>query len=91
MGTIAARKARHILDHIESVLAIELLCASQAMDLRRPLTGSPAAEATLRCIRAVVPRLTEDRIIHPDMTAVKQLIVSGALRRSVEAVVGPLD
>ena len=37
MGTIAARKARTIADHVETVLAIELLCAGQGLDLRAPL------------------------------------------------------
>ena len=37
MGTIAARRARQILEHAEWVLSIELMCAAQALDLRRPL------------------------------------------------------
>lgn len=90
MGTIAARKAREIADHVEIVLAIELLCAAQGMHLRRPLTASPAVEAAVGCIREVVPPLHRDRLLHPDIEAVTALVRSGALLQAVEARVGPL-
>jgi histidine ammonia-lyase len=90
MGTIAARKLRQVTDHVETVLAIELLCAAQAMDLRRPLTASPGTEAMLSCIRQVVPTLMDDRVLYPDIIAVKALVTSGTLVASVEATTGIL-
>jgi histidine ammonia-lyase len=47
-------------------------------------------QAALQAIRTVVPPLEADRILTPDVQAVRQLMLSGALRRAVEAVVGPL-
>lgn len=91
MGTIAARKARTIAEHVEAVLAIELLCAAQAMHLRRPLTANPAIEAAVACIRERVPPLDADRLLHPDIEAVAELVRSGALLQAVESVAGPLD
>ncbi len=90
MGTIAARKSREIAEHVEAVLAIELLCAAQGMHLRRPLTASPAVEAAVSCIREEVPPLHADRLLHPDIEAVARLVRSGALLRAVEGAVGPL-
>ena len=86
MGTIAARKARNIAEHVEYVLAIELLCAAQGMHIRRPLKASPAIEAAIACIREHVPALDTDRNINPDITTVAELIRSGTLVRRVEAI-----
>lgn len=91
MGTIAARKARYIAEHVETVLAIELLCAAQGMELRRPLTANAGVEAAVACIRDVVPPLTADRLLHPDIEAVTELVRSGALLTAVEAAAGALD
>ncbi|MCA9538827.1 MAG: histidine ammonia-lyase [Myxococcales bacterium] len=90
MGTLAARKARRIAEHVETVLAIELLCAAQGMHLRRPLTANRGIEAALRCLRAEVPPLDEDRVLHPDIAAAAELIRSGRLVAAVEAEIGPL-
>jgi histidine ammonia-lyase len=49
------------------VLAIELLNACQALELRRPKQSSPAIEALVKAYREVVPFLEKDRIIHDDM------------------------
>lgn len=91
MGTIAARKARNIAEHVETVLAIELLCAAQGIEFRRPLQGSPALEAAHAALRAVVPPLDDDRVLYPDIEAARQLIVDGTLLAAVEAQLGPLD
>ena len=74
-----ALKARQVVDHVRTCLAIELLVAAQAIDLRAPLRPSrKVAEAHAR-IRAVVPHLDEDREIHRDMEAVARLVDDGAL------------
>ena len=90
MGTIAARQARYVTEHLEVVLAIELLCAAQGLHLRRPLTANPGVEAAVAVIRERVPPLDEDRILHHDITAVRALIIEGAIVRAVEGVLGPL-
>ena len=48
MGATAALKLATIHDHVRTVLAIELLCAAQGLDLRRPLTHDPAARGGAR-------------------------------------------
>lgn len=91
MGTIAARKARQIADHVATVLAIELLCAAQGIEFRRPLQSSPALEAVHARIRSNIPALTDDRILHPDIAAAKALVMDGALIDAVTPHLGPLD
>jgi len=83
MGSIAARKLYTIIENVESVLAIELLCAAQALDLHRPLTTSSALENVAACIREHVPFAESDRVLYRDMEAVKKLVVSGEVRNAV--------
>ena len=90
MGTIAARQARYVAEHLEAVLAIELLCAAQGLHLRRPLTASPGVEAAVGAIRHHVPPLDEDRILHHDITTVRALVRDGTIIAAVEAVLGTL-
>jgi histidine ammonia-lyase len=92
MGTIAARKARSILENARNVLAIELLSACQAVDLRAEALGS-SAEALLsrptlaayRLIRSGIPSLNEDRIMYPDIEAVHALVADGSILKAAEA------
>ncbi|MCA9737301.1 MAG: histidine ammonia-lyase [Gemmatimonadetes bacterium] len=83
MGLTAARKARRALELLEYVLAIELLCAGEAIERRRPLRTAPALERVVACMRTEVPALSEDRSFSPDLEAIRSLIRSGRL---VEAV-----
>ena len=90
MGAAAARHARTVLGHVEQILAIELLCAAQALDLRLALMGSVAdgsaapapgvgvAEAHRR-VRERVNALAEDREPGPDLAAVLALVHDGTL------------
>ena len=79
MGAHAALKLATIHDHVRTVLAIELLCAAQGIDLRRPLRTTPRLEAAHACIRARVPAMMVDRPIAPDIIAVRALIDDGSL------------
>lgn len=75
MGTIAARKARTILDQTRQVLAIELICAAQAIDLRDGVPGlSPAGRRLHAAVRAVIPPLDADRELHADIGRVVALV-----------------
>jgi histidine ammonia-lyase len=83
MGSISARHARIVLDHVERILAIELLVAAQALDLR--LAGSEGAvpgagvrEALAR-VRGRVRHLDGDREPGPDLAAAAEMIHAGAL------------
>jgi histidine ammonia-lyase len=79
MGAHAALKLAQVHDHVRNVLAIELLCAAQGLDLRRPLTSTRPLEAVHAAIRARVPAMMVDRPLAPDIAAVRALIDDGSL------------
>jgi histidine ammonia-lyase len=83
MGATSALKLATIHDHVRNVLAIELLCAAQGLDLRRPLTTTGPLEAAHAVIRAKVPAMMVDRPIAPDIKAVRALIDDGSLLAAV--------
>ncbi|MGZ4210790.1 MAG: histidine ammonia-lyase [Actinomycetota bacterium] len=89
MGWDAGLKLRRAIRNAQTVVAIEALCAAQALDLRAPLEANEATRAIVRIIRTRVPTLTEDRPLAPDIEAVTELAVSGALVRAAESVIGP--
>ena len=91
MGTIAARKAREILGNVRRVLAIELMCACQAIDLRGDKGMGAGTRAAYDCIRSVVPFLTEDRPLYDDINRCEELLIDGSLIDAVEAAAGVLD
>jgi len=79
MGATAALKLAVILDHVRTVLAIELLCAAQGLDLRRPLRTTPRLEGVHAILRARVPAMMVDRPLAPDIAAVRALIDDGSI------------
>ena len=83
MGATAALKPAMIHDHVRTVLAIELLCAAQGLDLRRPLRTTKPLEAVHAVIRAKVPAMMVDRPLAPDIVAVRALIDDGSLVATV--------
>jgi histidine ammonia-lyase len=77
MGMSAARRLRPMLDNLRHILAIELLAASQGIDLLAPLrTGTLAQKAHAR-VRAVAKKVEEDRSFAKDIDAVAALITDG--------------
>ena len=83
MGGFAARKALQIVANVENVLAIELLCACQAIEFFRPLKTTPALEAVHAIVRRHVKPWDTDRHMSPDIEACANLIRSGELARAV--------
>jgi histidine ammonia-lyase len=83
MGAAGALKLSTVHDHVRTVLAIELLCAAQGLDLRLPLRPGPRLRRAHECIRAAVPPMHEDRPIYDDVRAVRALIDDGSLTRAV--------
>jgi histidine ammonia-lyase len=90
MGTIAARKCRDILANAENVVAIELLCAAQALDLFTNLKPGRGTMAAYRAIRRRIPHLAEDRVLAEDIAVMRTLMHSGAILEAVERRIGPL-
>jgi histidine ammonia-lyase len=82
MSMAAALKAARALELAEPVLAIELLCACQALDLLQPLVSSPALSRVHQCIRARVPTLDRDRSLSRDIAAITELIATGEVERA---------
>jgi histidine ammonia-lyase len=91
MGAAAARRCREVLGRVRAVLAIEAVCAAQALDYRAPLRPGPGSAAAHAALRTRVPRLTGDRVIREDFTAALALVEDGSLLAAVEAAVGPLE
>jgi histidine ammonia-lyase len=90
MGTISARKCRDIVKNSEHIVAIELLCGAQAMDL---FTNMKAGDGTLVAygvIRDSVPHLASDRILSKDIDTMIHLIQSGKIINAVEKKIGKL-
>jgi histidine ammonia-lyase len=82
MGSIAGRHARAVLANVERIVAIELLCAAQALDLRtiqRGRSSGPATTEAVRRIRERVAHLDHDREPGPDLAAAAALVRAGAL------------
>jgi histidine ammonia-lyase len=80
MGSIAARKVGVILENTKNVLAVELMCAAQAIDLGGSAEGlAPATKKAYGAIRKAVPFLERDRILYTDMAKIAELITEEAL------------
>ena len=85
--SMAAHGARRLLpmtENLAAVLGIELLAAAQGCDFHAPLTSSPALEQARASLRAIVPRLDNDRYFAPDIAAATQLVRSGALTATLD-------
>jgi histidine ammonia-lyase len=79
MSMSAALKAERALQLLTNVIAVELLCACQAIDLLSPLTSSDALMRVHRAVRARVATLVDDRAPAPDIAAIVAMIRDGAL------------
>ena len=82
MSMGAALKAAGALQLATRVIAVEILCACQAIDLLAPLKTSAALERVHARVRSSVPRLAGDRPPAPDIEAISHLIADGTLERS---------
>ena len=79
MGWSAARKLRRSVDGLTRVLAVELLTAARALDLRAPSTPAPATAAVVKALRdAGAPAPGTDRFLAPEIETAFRLVASGA-------------
>ncbi len=90
MGMNTALKNGQILDNACGILGIEFMAAAQALDFREFTPGKGVAAAR-GVIRSHVSHLDEDRPLHPDHNAMKELVRSGEILDAVEQAVGSLD
>ena len=78
MGMTGALKLRQIVENAERVVAIELMCAAQGLECRRPLRSSPEVEKAHQAIRAIVPHLDQDRVLSTDIEKLANAVRDGA-------------
>ncbi len=83
MGGFAARKALQVVENVETVVAIEILAACQAMEFFRPHRSSAAIEAIHALVRTKVAPWDKDRFMQPDIDAVKAMIRNGQIAETV--------
>jgi histidine ammonia-lyase len=90
MGWGAARKLRMGIANLSRILAVELVCAARALELRAPLRPAPGTGAALACLRERVPGFGPDRFMAPELAAAENLVSSGAVLSAVQAALGEL-
>ncbi|MBJ81035.1 MAG: histidine ammonia-lyase, partial [Myxococcales bacterium] len=91
MGMTSARKLREIVHNTRSILAVEILCAAQAIDFRKPATPGQGTIAAYECVRAVVPHLDKDRLLQKDIEGVLNLEQEQAIVSAVQSAIGVLE
>jgi histidine ammonia-lyase len=88
MGWAAARKLRLVLANLARVLAVELVVAARAVDLRAPLAPAVATGAVRDLLRSRVEGPGPDRFVAPELAAAEQLVVSGTVVAAANDALG---
>jgi histidine ammonia-lyase len=90
MGWAAARKLRTAVDGLRRVVAIELLTAARALDLRAPLAPAPATAAVRDLLRETVPGPGPDRYLAPEIETAVAAVANGSVLSAAETITGVL-
>ena len=90
MGWGAGRKLRALLANLARILAVELVTATRAVELRSPLRPAPGTAAVVRALRESVPGCGPDRFLAPELATAADLIRRGDIAAAAAAVIGPL-
>jgi histidine ammonia-lyase len=77
MAMGAALKLRRVLHNVRHVIAVELMCAAQGLEFRRPLRSGVGVERAYDAVRARVPALREDRVVGPDIESLAIGVAAG--------------
>ncbi|MDX1663730.1 MAG: histidine ammonia-lyase [Candidatus Promineifilaceae bacterium] len=91
MGATAVRQMSQIIEHVETIVAIELLCAAQGIDFRRRLAEQAGARqgagtaVAYELVRDLVPFLAADTVLAPYIEEVRGLVAAGTIKEAVEA------
>ncbi len=87
MSMAAAIKAERALACARDVIAIEILCACQAIDLLAPLTTSDALQSVHRLVRSRSSMVDDDRVLSPEIAEITRVIASNELENAVGTLV----
>ncbi|MFT6054786.1 MAG: histidine ammonia-lyase [Roseivirga sp.] len=79
MGSISGRKALRVIENVQKILGIELMCAAQALDFHRPVQSNPVIEEMHKWVRKQIEFATEDRVFANDIEKAIEIIKSGRL------------
>ena len=90
MGWAATKKLRTVLDNLTSLLAVELLAGVRGLQLRAPLTPSPAGRAAVAALGGFAGEPGPDVFLAPVLEEARAVVAGRALRDAIEAAVGPL-
>jgi histidine ammonia-lyase len=77
MGMTGALKLRQIVENAERIVGIELMCAAQGVEFRRPLKPSREIGRACAVVREIVPRLEADRVLGPEIEAMAVEVRAG--------------
>jgi histidine ammonia-lyase len=87
----AGRKLHEVISNAKSVLAIEFLCNTQALDFQRPLKTTQSLEEVYNVVRRQVETIDNDRIFYKDINNIIKLIDSNEIITAVEKHTGALE
>lgn len=73
-GMTAAYKAKKVIENVRHVLAVELMCASQALDFKKPFIPGRGSKAAHDAVREIVPFLDNDRVLYKDLEKIEHII-----------------
>ncbi len=78
MGATAAHKVLRILEQAQQVIAIELMCAAQMLEFRKPLKPGAGVQQAFEIVRSYVTKLERDRVLAPDIAMLAKAVKEGA-------------
>jgi histidine ammonia-lyase len=91
MGATSALKCWEVLDRAETALAVELVCAAQALDYRLPIRPGVGPRRALETVRRHIPHSEQDHLLGDDLHTGLELFRSGEIQSAVEAETGVLQ
>lgn len=91
MGCFAARKAKGILENLQKIIALELLCGAQGLEFSQPQQAGRGTRKAYQAIRRHIPPLLEDRPLYLEIEECLRLIRENVLLQAVAAELGGLE
>ena len=82
MAAHGARRLGQMIDNLNRILGVELLCAAQGIDFRAPLATSETLQRVVKRVRKDVATLDEDRYLAPDLERAARMVAEGEITRA---------